>query len=185
MARLAEFLGALFEWQSALNLVGKSTLADPWRRHILDCAQLMAHIPDRTVKVADIGSGAGLPGLVLAILGLADMHLIESDGRKCAFLGEAARRTGAAPTIHSRRAEALSGLQADLVVARACAPLDRLLGYAAGLLRRGGRCLFLKGRGVDEELESARKTWHFSHHVHDSLSAPEGAVIEIAGLGHA
>src|SRR5262245_58873059 len=100
LERLAVYVGLLRQWQRTINLVGPATLADPWRRHILDSAQLWAHLPGGARVLVDLGSGAGLPGLVLAILGAPDVHLIESDRRKAAFLREAARRVDAQARVH-------------------------------------------------------------------------------------
>ena len=105
--RLSRYLELLRRWQRAINLVGASTLADPWRRHILDCAQIAPHVPRTAATVLDLGSGAGLPGLVLALLGVPGVQLVESDRRKAQFLREAARATGAAVVVHAARIEQL------------------------------------------------------------------------------
>ena len=130
MARLDAYLELLGQWQKRTNLVGPSTLADPWRRHILDAAQLCEHIPLTARNLADLGSGAGLPGLILAILGVPNVTLVEADRRKAVFLREAARVTGCtAVEIICERIEKLS-ISADVITARALAPLAKLLGLA-------------------------------------------------------
>ncbi len=116
------YLELLGRWQRAVNLVGGSTLADPWRRHILDCAQVVPHVPRSAATVLDLGSGAGLPGLVLALMGVPGVHLVESDQRKAQFLREAARLTRAPVVVHATRIEDLRGIAADVVTARALAP---------------------------------------------------------------
>src|SRR5687767_1366639 len=121
--RLAVHLDLLRRWQRAINLVGRSTLADPWRRHVLDSAQLYPHLAGQAGPVVDLGSGAGFPGLVLAILGAPDVHLIESDQRKAQFLREAARVTGTPVMVHARRIEDVAPFPASVVTARALAPL--------------------------------------------------------------
>jgi len=181
--RLARHLDLLRRWQKRINLVGAATLADPWRRHMLDSAQLAPLIP-AGARLADLGSGAGFPGLVLAILRGGPVHLIESDARKAAFLHEAVRATGAPAEVHNARAENLE-LRANVVTARACAPLDRLLGLALPLLAPGGICLFLKGARVEEELAVARRRWRMTVRRRRSRSAPEGIVLELGGLAHA
>ncbi|MCY4501351.1 MAG: 16S rRNA (guanine(527)-N(7))-methyltransferase RsmG, partial [Alphaproteobacteria bacterium] len=181
--RLARHLDLLRRWQKRINLVGAATLADPWRRHMLDSAQLAPLIP-AGARLADLGSGAGFPGLVLAILRGGPVHLIESDARKAAFLHEAVRATGAPAEVHNARAENLE-LRANVVTARACAPLDRLLGLALPLLAPGGICLFLKGARVEEELAVARRRWRMTVRRRRSRSAPEGVVLELGGLAHA
>lgn len=180
-ARLAIFATILEKWQARINLVGRSTLRDVWRRHLLDSAQLLPLIPVETRVLIDLGSGAGFPGLVLAIaLGSqTQVHLVESDLKKCAFLREVNRVTDAGAEIHSCRIESLEGIKAEVVTARALAPLTQLLGYAAPLIAPGGRALFLKGRTHAEELTEATKTWKMRHHLIPSLTDPTGAVISV------
>ncbi len=160
--KLDAYLANLEKWQRAINLVGRKTLEDPWRRHILDSAQLAPLLPETAAKIADLGSGAGLPGLVLAIMTGADVHLIESDQRKATFIRETARVTGTVVTIHVARIENVTPLGADVVTARALAPLDRLLPWAHRHLTSGGKSLLLKGAEVDEELTLARKKWRMN-----------------------
>jgi len=180
--RLAAYLDLLGHWQRRINLVGASTLADPWRRHMLDSAQLAPLLPPGSASVVDLGSGAGFPGLVLAIVSAADVRLVDSDARKCAFLREAARITGTRAEIDNRRMDALPPAIADVVVARACAPLSALLPVAAHILRPGGRCLFLKGRTLDVELTAAEKAWTLSTTCIGSRSDPAGAILTIDRL---
>jgi len=184
--RLAAYLDLLQYWQKAINLVGRSTLEDPWRRHILDSAQLARHLPEGPISLADLGSGAGLPGLVLAILRPLPVHLVEADRRKAQFLREAARRLALGHvTVHACRIEGLA-IAVDVVTARALAPLDQLLGLALPLLRPGGRLLFLKGRGTEAELTEARRNWTMDVAVEPSLADPGGRVLiieEVRPLG--
>lgn len=178
--RLAAYLELLEKWQARINLVGATTLDDPWRRHILDSAQLADFIePGGSSVIADLGSGAGFPGLVLAILGVGAVHLIESDGRKAAFLNEARRVTGAAVTVHAVRIEDYDGPRANVIVSRALAPLGKLLGYASGVSTARARALFLKGRHWRDELTAARATWHIESTQHPSLADPSGVVMDI------
>lgn len=155
--KLQTYLDLLLRWQKRINLVGPSTLHDPWRRHMLDSAQLFPALPAGARRLADIGSGAGFPGLVLAILGAPDVQLVESDSRKCAFLREAARVCEADVTIHNHRIESLGPLGADIVTARALAPLSDLIRYASEIISENGICLFLKGREVNQELTDTVK----------------------------
>jgi 16S rRNA (guanine(527)-N(7))-methyltransferase RsmG len=184
--RLAAYLKLLCRWQRRINLVGASTLADPWRRHMLDSAQLAPLLPPgqppNQPNVVDLGSGAGFPGLVLAMVSAADVRLVDSDARKCAFLREAARITGTRVQVDNRRMDALPAGVADVVVARACAPLDALLPVAAHILRPGGRCLFLKGRSLDAELTVAEKAWTLSAIRIGSVSDPAGAILTVSTL---
>src|SRR5512132_3740040 len=153
--RLSAYLTLLRRWQRRINLVGAGTLADPWRRHVLDSAQLAPLLPPDRPRLIDLGSGAGFPGLVLAILTPARVCLVESDVRKCAFLVEAARVTGATVEIKNARIESLAPASYDIVSARALAPLHKLLEYADKLLVPNGSCLFLKGRNWGVELTRA------------------------------
>ena len=178
--RLAAHLDLLLRWQRRINLVGTATLGDPWRRHVLDSAQLAPLIPSGA-RIADIGSGAGFPGLVLALLGTGPVTLIESDARKAAFLREAVRITGAPAAVANARAEALD-LAADVATARACAPLHVLLGLAHRLAPRG---LFLKGAAAEREVVAARRHWRFSLERHPSRTAPDGIILDVGGVGHA
>jgi 16S rRNA (guanine527-N7)-methyltransferase len=178
MAALEAYLALLRHWQRAINLVGASTLADPWRRHILDCGQLRAHVPAHARSLVDLGSGAGLPGLVLAIMGVAQVHLVESDRRKAAFLRTCTAQLGLAGVrIHADRIEALPPFAADLVSARALAPLPHLLGLATPFLGPGTRCLFLKGREAEAELTAARESWTMRAGIVRSLSADDGRIL--------
>ncbi len=182
MARLAAYLGLLRRWSERLNLVGRATLADPWRRHILDSAQLLSLVPAGTKSLVDLGSGAGFPGLVLAILGVPGVELIEADSRKCAFLREAARVAAAPVAIHPRRIEAVPAHAADVVTARGLAPLDRLLPLAERFLGSDTVCLFLKGERVAQELTAARRAWTMRASCHPSLSDPRGVVLRVSEI---
>lgn len=182
LGRLADYLALLGRWQRRINLVGPSTLADPWRRHILDCGQLKPLIPPGAADLFDLGSGAGLPGLVLAILGVGGVTLVDSDQRKCAFLREAARLTAAPVRILNQRIEGLAPAVADIVTARALKPLAALLPLAAPLLRPGGRLLLLKGAGLDAELTAVRAAWTMRVDRRPSLSDPAGVIVQLTDI---
>ena len=188
LARLEAFAELLIRWSARINLVGRDTIADLWRRHILDSAQLRAFVPERARSMIDLGSGAGFPGLVLAILGVPGVELVEADSRKCAFLREALRITGATALIRPCRIEAVPRHPVDLVTARACAPLDRLLGLAEPFLGPDSQCLFLKGERVEEELTAARENWTMAVSRCPSRSDPRGVVLRLqqvtAAPGH-
>ncbi len=182
LGRLETYLALLAEWNRRINLVSADTLSDPWRRHVLDSAQLMPLLPRGRPGVVDLGSGAGFPGLVLAIMDGGEVHLVESDSRKCAFLREAARITGTDVTVQCCRVEALGAMPADVVTARACAPLRKLLGYAYRLLEPEGSGLFLKGRTLEAELTEASKTWMMRATRIPSRSDPSGTVLKVEAL---
>jgi 16S rRNA (guanine527-N7)-methyltransferase len=179
LSRLEAYAALLTRWSARINLVGRDTLPDLWRRHILDSAQLRPLISDATRNLIDLGSGAGFPGLVLAILAVPSVELVEADSRRCAFLREAARITEANVTIRPCRIEAVPPHPVDVVTARACAPLDRLLDLAQPFLAPDSVCLFPKGQRADEELTLARKRWTMRVSVEPSLSDRRGVILRL------
>jgi 16S rRNA (guanine527-N7)-methyltransferase len=185
LKRLTVYLELLRRWQPAINLVGPRTLADPWRRHFLDCGQLAGRIPAGAASLIDLGSGAGFPGMVLAILGVRGVDLIESDRRKAQFLCEVARATGTSVRVYAERIERLSGWPADVITTRALAPLPRLLALAERFLTSDSVCLFLKGRSGAHELTQARVSWHMEAEVLPSLSEETGMVLQLRGIRRA
>lgn len=180
--RLAKYVELLASWNRRINLVGRDTMGDVWRRHVLDSAQLFPLIPREARRLVDLGSGAGFPGLVLAIMGVPDVHLIESDGRKAVFLREAVRITGAPATVHARRIDRVPPFIADVVTARALAPLPELLAISERFLGPRTIYLFLKGRMVDEELTEAAKAWHIRMDRQPSLTDPSGCVLRLEAI---
>lgn len=187
IADLGRFRELLAEWNERMNLVGPATLEVFWNRHAWDSAQLLKLAPEALVW-ADLGAGAGLPGLVLAILGKGrpgfHIHLVESMAKRCRFLTEVVQELGLPATVHNERAENLQ-LAVDIVTARACAPLARLLGYARPYLKTGALGLFLKGQDVAAELEEASRSWEFEADTVPSLSDPRGQVVRVRRLGRA
>jgi 16S rRNA (guanine527-N7)-methyltransferase len=179
LARLQAYAMLLTAWSARINLVGRATLDDLWRRHFLDSAQLLPLIPANAANLVDLGSGAGFPGLVLAILGVPGVELVEADSRKAAFLREAARRTDAAVTIHGCRIEAVPRHAVDVVTARGCAPLDRLLSLSERFIGPDTTCLFLKGARADEELTVVVKAWTMAVVRHPSRADPNGIVLSL------
>lgn len=179
LARLEAYVALLVAWNKRINLVGPRTLEDVWRRHILDSAQLRPLIPAKARVLVDLGSGAGLPGLILAILGMPEIHLVEADARKCAFLREAARITGCAIALHPHRLEEVAGFAADVVTARAFAPLPKLLDYAARFLDAHSILLLPKGQNLREELTEARKGWKMREMFQPSVSDPSGTILRL------
>ncbi len=184
MADLGRYRGLLTEWNEKMNLVGPSALAQFWPRHAYDSAQLLALAPD-AVTWADLGAGAGFPGVVLAILLKgrpgARVHLVESMAKRCRFLAEVAEQLSLPVDVHNVRAEQL-GIKVDIVTARACAPLTRLLGYAEPSLKTGATGLFLKGQDVVAELTEAAKCWKFEAELLASSSHPDGRILRVKGL---
>ena len=171
----------LRRWQRRRNLIGRGSEADIWRRHILDSGQLAAHLPGGTRRIVDLGSGAGLPGLVLAILTGAETTLVESDAAKAAFLAEAARVTDAPCTVRRARIEDIEPWPVDVVTARALAPLSRLLAYAAPFQALAPEnppvCLFPKGAKWRGELTESGAAWHISARDAPSATDPSARIL--------
>ena len=187
--RLICYADLLSEGQARANLVSAKTVPQLWDRHFTDSAQILrlALGPDIWL---DLGSGAGFPGLVIAILQANHanfrMHLVESTAKKCAFLTEVARATSAPVEIHCMRIEELSNtatsLKPEIITARALAPLPRLLELAAPWFGPGVRGLFLKGRDAGKEIESAKRRFNFTCHLHQSMTAEDSFILEISHL---
>ncbi len=183
LLRLEGYATLLAKWQKAINLVAKDSLSDLWRRHMLDSASLWPVIPSASRVLVDFGSGAGFPGLVLAIMGFPEVHLVESDTRKSAFLSEAVRLFApGAVIVHRDRIETMEPIGADVVTARALADLDTLLGYAARFVKSGGVCLFLKGRKAEDELTLAGQRWTMSVERFPNPAESSGIVFRIKDL---
>lgn len=181
---LTRYARHLEHWQKRINLVSPETIGALWHRHITDCAQLAALAP-AAMRWVDLGSGAGLPGLVIACLlagrAGARVDLVESNAKKCAFLRHVIADLALPARVHCGRIEAVvPDLETpDVVTARALAPLTTLIGYANLLLKRGATGLFPKGRSYEEELTEARKTWHFSYRLHPSATDPAARIVEV------
>ena len=184
MADLEAYRALLDRWNQHINLVGPSAMAAFWLRHAFDSAQLLRIAPDALIW-ADLGAGAGLPGVVLAILLKgrpgAKVHLVESLTKRCRFLTEAVETLDLPAEVHNDRAENLT-LSVDRVTARACAPLVRLLDYAYPYMRKGAPALFLKGRDAEAETVAARAKWRFDVELIPSLSDPSGRVMKVERL---
>ena len=192
--KFESYVALLKQWQKAVQLVAPSTLGSIWSRHVRDSAQLAALAPTGTRSWVDLGSGAGFPGLVVAILArdptsrTADlrMTLIESDTRKAAFLREVARQTGCPVDILGARIEMSSTRDkvgaVEVVSARALAPLTELLSLALPFWQPGTLGLFLKGRDTENEVEAARLSWSFELELKPSLTDPDGRVVCVRDL---
>lgn len=184
--RLEAYVALLTRWQETTNLVAPSTIGQIWTRHILDSAQLLALAPSARAWI-DLGSGGGLPGLVLAcqlkeVGGTID--LVESNSKKAAFLRHVTTQLALPAQVHGNRIETVLPKLAtpDIVTARALAPLTELISYSKQLLKSGAAGLFPKGREYAAELTEAGKHWHFSHELHASRTEPEARIIRITAL---
>jgi 16S rRNA (guanine527-N7)-methyltransferase len=184
-ARLDSFAALLLDWHARMNLIAVSTVPTLWTRHIADSLQLIAIAPQAR-KWADLGSGGGFPGVpiacALAEQNSAEVHLIESNKKKAAFLREAVRVTGAPAIVHAERVADFAGGfrgELDAVTARALAPLPELLSIAYPLLKRGAQALFPKGQDVEAELTQATKCWSIQASLVPSRTDPKSRVVVI------
>jgi 16S rRNA (guanine527-N7)-methyltransferase len=185
--RIETHLRLLARWNPRINLVSATSLPEAWQRHVADSAQLWRLRPLGTRAWLDLGSGAGFPGLVMAAIAAErapelSVSLIESDGRKAAFLGIAVREMGLAVTVLARRIEELPAQGVDVVSARALAPLDALLPMLEKHRRPGGIGLFPKGRTVHKEIADASTHWRFEHNIYASLIEQKAAIVEIGAI---
>lgn len=187
LAHLETYADALVKWQKAKNLVANSTLDDRWFRHFLDSAQMYAPLTERfkgrEITYLDIGSGAGFPGLVLSIMGLGTAHMVESNGRKCTFMGQVARETGADAHIHNVRIEDFAPAPSiDVIMSRACAKIELLLQWSAPILSEDTEIWLLKGEAVDEELTQAQASWNMSVEKWVSKTNEAGVILRLYNI---
>jgi 16S rRNA (guanine527-N7)-methyltransferase len=179
---LSRFAALLVRWNASINLVARGDIPALWQRHIADSLQLgscCGKLPERAI---DLGSGAGFPGLVLAIRFGLPVALIEEDRRKAAFLREAIRITGAPATVHAEKIETTRVAPAPLVMARGLAPVGRLLAFADRLLLPGGECWFMKSRSVDAELAEAARHWTMQVVRVPSVTDANGVILRISEI---
>jgi len=178
--RLLAYADLLLTWNKRINLIGKSTADELWWRHMLDSAQIHPFLPNPAPTLVDMGSGAGFPGLVLAIMGISEAHLIEGDQRKAAFLREAARVANVKVTVHAARTEAVKGLKAGIITARALAPLTELLTLAEPFASPNSVYFFPKGQNVEVELTESRKIWTMDVEILPSRTNPAASILRLS-----
>jgi 16S rRNA (guanine527-N7)-methyltransferase len=188
LARLDKFAALLTDWQRRINLVAPSTLPQVWTRHIADSLQLLPLAPGAKTWI-DLGSGGGFPGIPVACALTqtpgAQVHLVESNGKKAAFLREAVRITGAPAVVHPERIENFGdsfGGNADVVTARALAPLKSLLDQTFPFIAKGAIGLFLKGQDVEAELTEAAKYWTVEVELKPSVTSRDGVIVVVRSL---
>ena len=189
-AKLDRYVELLEEWQQKLSLVGPGTMPHIWQRHILDSAQLMPLVKPETGAIMDIGSGAGFPGLVLAILYgerlKKPLQLVESDGRKCQFLKEVITNTGINARVIHNRVEELASHWPATITARAVAPLEKLLNWTAKQHHPGLTCVFMKGKKAKEELTKCKNYQKINPKMRfdsiPSVTHPDGVILRISGF---
>jgi len=183
--RLHQLVTLVEKWSAKINLVSKGDVASLWDRHVLDSLALAPLIPPGTDFAIDLGSGAGFPGLVLAIETGIAFTLIESDTRKAVFLKEAARLLGAPVTVLNTRIETAQTAPTPLVTARALAPLDKLIGLALPHLAPDGVCLFPKGNSWERELTAASALWHMEVERHKNPLDAGACILKLGKIHHA
>ena len=187
LARLMELEALVLKWTTAVNLISKNSAAQVWTRHILDSAQISVFSGPKGGKWVDLGSGGGFPALVLAVLAkdweeAATFVLIESDARKAAFLLQAIRSLDLSAKVIVQRIDDVDPLDADVLTARALAPLDAMLPHAVRHLGANGRAFFPKGSTYRDEIAAAHPLWAFRCTAHQSLTDPASAILEVDGV---
>lgn len=179
---LEDYVLAVLQENQNFNFIGKSTILDIWERHILDSAQLMKFISNKNIKFADLGSGAGFPGMVLSILGLREIHLIEKAFRKADFLRKVKLMSPNRVFVHQAKLEEMNVSQFDCIVSRALAPLPKLLEYLEKFLKKDGYGLFLKGKNLPQEIIEAQKIFQFEFELNPSLTSSESNIIKLFNI---
>lgn len=185
--KLEAYAALLVKWNKTINLISKATVDDIWIRHIVDSAQILLHAPSKVGYWLDLGSGGGLPGLVVAAIGfdqdrLQHLTLVEADQRKCAFLREAARQMSVPVSVLNERIETIADQKADVISARALANLSDLLSYSVRHSHAQTTMLMMKGANHEAEVEIARVKWNFRCAAYQSLTQPGAAILSVTGL---
>ena len=187
LSDFTQWHGLLRKWNARINLVAPKEVDQFWRRHAYDSWQLTAHLPKKWDRLVDLGSGGGFPGLAFGIFAKSssaarEVHLVESVGKKTSFLKTVTRELSLPVTTHTARVENLAPLKADVLTARAFAPLPRLLAYAHPHLTDSAVLLLPKGETADKEIESAREGWHFDVESFKSETDTAAAILRITAL---
>ena len=180
--KLIKFLKELAIHNKITNLVGKSTLVNPWCSHILDCIQVSPFIKNRNSTILDMGTGPGLPGLVLAIIGYNNVNLIDSNRKKINFVKHISTKLDIGVKILLSRIEKLNNPKFDFLISRALAYLNKLFFYSHKLTKKDTVLIFLKGKKVKNEIQEAKKIWSFSSEIYPSQSDERGSVLIIKNL---
>jgi len=180
--QIEKYISELIEFNKHTNLVGKSTLKNIWERHVADSLQLSFFIAKKNLKIFDLGTGGGLPGIPLSILGYQNIFMIDSVGKKIDFIRSVIKKLSLSAKTEKKRIENLNIGKADLIISRALAPLHRLLSYSLLLSNKNTTSLFLKGRSVYNEIEMAKKHYYFNYEIFESVSSGEGCVLKIMDL---
>lgn len=181
--RLLDYSTLLLKWNKTINLIAPGDVDNILQRHVLDSLQLLKFIDNKDISIIDLGSGAGLPGIILSIAGIKKVTLIESDSRKAAFLFQASKLSNGNIEIINDRLENISDLECDIVTTRAFANLNKIFCLSENI-KVQDKYLLHKGEKHQEEIDEARKHWLFNSKVHDSISSNRGQILEITDLRH-
>jgi 16S rRNA (guanine(527)-N(7))-methyltransferase RsmG len=173
------FISQIINYNKHTNLVGKSTIENIWERHVLDCLQLSKHINEKKLKIFDIGTGAGLPGVLLSIIGYKNVLMVDSVKKKTDFIKRVVKELTLSARVQNKRIEKVKGVKQDIIVSRALAPLSKLLTYALLHSEKNTTLLFLKGRSVNNEIEIAMKNFDFDFKKFESVSSGDGCILQI------
>ena len=173
------FISQIINYNKHTNLVGKSTIENIWERHVLDCLQLSKHINEKKLKIFDIGTGAGLPGVLLSIIGYKNVLMVDSVKKKTDFIKGVVKELTLSARVQNKRIEKVKGVKQDIIVSRALAPLSKLLTYALLHSEKNTTLLFLKGRSVNNEIEIAMKNFDFDFKKFESVSNGDGCILQI------
>ena len=180
--KLCLYYDLLIKWQNKINLISSDTIDHIWERHFLDSAQLINYLPEPNGNIIDIGSGAGFPGMILAVMGIPNIHLIESDGKKISFLREVARITNSNVTIHHDRVEDINIENCKIILSRAVTDLTQLLNLIEKNVSHETISLFHKGKNYSNELEEAKNNWSFEHQIFPSITGHNGVIIKLSHI---
>ena len=181
--KLIEYHDLLLKWNSVINLVSSNSIHEILQRHILDSMQLLKFIEDKDISIIDIGSGAGLPGIILSVCGIKKVTLVESDSRKAAFLLQASKISSGEIEIINDRIENITGLECNIVSSRALADLNEIFELSRNI-EIADKYLLHKGESYKKEISDARKHWLFNVKVHDSITSNQGKILEIINVSH-
>lgn len=182
LLKLERLIKEVIKYNNHINIVGRSTLIDPWKRHILDSLQINNFISDKNKSVLDMGTGAGFPGLVLAICGFSNVSLIDSNIKKINFISLACKKININVKYYHKRIEEVFNVKFDIITSRALTNLNKLFFYSQNFLKRDTILIFLKGKKINEEIKQAKKSWKFQYILKQSLSDKAGSVVIIKNL---
>ena len=177
--KIEYFISKICNFNKHTNLIGKSTIENIWDRHVLDCLQFSKYVHEKQLKIFDLGTGAGLPGVLLSIIGFKNVLMVDSVNKKTDFIKEVIIDLSLSAKVENKRIEKIKVAKQDVIVSRALAPLSKLLTYALMHSKKNTTLLFLKGRSVNNEINIAMKSFNFDFEKFESISVGDGCVLKI------